>query len=81
MFLYLLLAVVIGVPILGTADTQLASSFDSSTGPRIIPLRLIDELACPYAAAVLIHKSLHMKIRHWMNVWKMEEVFFNTLVK
>lgn len=44
-----------------------------------IPLRLLDEVACPYAAAFIASKGLHLRIRHWLNVFKMEEVFFNTI--
>jgi hypothetical protein len=50
-----------------------------ASSSRVVPLRLLDELACPYAAAYLTELSLHLKLRHWSEVWKMEEVFFNTL--
>ena len=45
----------------------------------LLRLRLLSELACPYAAAYLTDLGHHLRLRHWMNVIKMEEVFFNTV--
>ena len=45
----------------------------------VLRLRLLSELACPYAAAYLTDLGHHLRLRHWVNVVKMEEVFFNTI--
>jgi hypothetical protein len=69
--------------IITTAILSLGSATCAQTQPEQFraKLRLQSDLACAYAAAYLTDVALHLKLRHWMHVYKMEEVTFNTLVR
>lgn len=64
---------------MGRACWWLALCLAVALGHPPVALQLLSDLACPYSASFLAHRALLLRVRFWVRVRLMEEVFYGVL--